>query len=92
MTSPFDANAAREHRVYTVWAGLKDDPESVWMIWACDEYSYDGMENEREAELAEAKKRAGDDVEFREVTIKVGYAEIQARFLEGVVEGELADV
>ena len=83
--------ANRQHSIYTVWAGLKDDPESVWMIWGCDEYTYQGDPDARDAELTEIKKLQGDEVEFREVTVKVDYSEVQARFVEGVVEGTVSD-
>ena len=77
------------HSIYTVWAALEDDTESVWMIWACDEYSYEGDPDVRDAELAEAKRRQSPGTQFREITVVVDYDAVAERFAQGEIEGEV---
>ena len=85
----------RTHSIYTVWAAMNEDLSAAWMIWACDEYSYEADPDVRDAELAAAKRLVcgGNDESgyaFREVTIKVDYGAVQERFDSGETEGLVA--
>ena len=79
------------HTVYTIWASMKGEEPSPWMLHAEDEYSWEGDPDRCEKAFQDARNLADkNDWDYREVEIKVDYAKIAACFENGVVEGEVA--
>jgi len=76
--------------IYTIWAAMKDYPESFWMLAAEDEYSWEGDPDRCDAVFQTARDKA--DVNgwiTREVEITVPFEDIAKTFLAGKTEGEV---
>ena len=79
------------HRVYTLWASMKDDEPGPWMIAAEDEYSWEGDPDRCEKVFADARKLAErNDWEVREITLRFDYAAIVAPFEPTEVDTDAA--
>lgn len=78
-----------ELSIYTVWAALREDLSAHWMIWAVDEYSYEGNPGGHDADLDAVKARQPFGTEFREVTLKVPDRSLDAAFDAAVVSAEV---
>jgi hypothetical protein len=74
--------------VYTLWASMKGEEPSPWMIAAEDEFSWEGNPERCEAVFDEARQladRNGWDV--REVNLEVDLDLVHERFEPGKADG-----
>jgi hypothetical protein len=77
-------------KLYTFWAALEDDPSAFWMLTACDEYSYEGDPDARDAEFNEAKDKCkANGWMWREITLVVASEPIEAAFREVEIEAKV---
>lgn len=73
--------------VYTLWASMKGEDPSPWMVAAEDEGSWEGDPDRCEHVFQTARElcdRSGWD--YREVTITVPWDEVSALFEAGSIE------
>lgn len=79
-----------DHRIYTLWASLKEDP-GPWLIAAEDDHAWEGDPDRCEAAFKAAREKAEkDNFEVREITVLVPYENIVRAFevpeVDGLVE------
>jgi hypothetical protein len=69
------------YHVYCLYAAMKDEDPSPWMIAAEDEYSWEGDPDRCEAVFAEARKQAESaGYVVREITLIVDISAIYKAF------------
>ena len=77
--------------IYTLWASMKGEEISPWMIAAEDEYSYEGDPDRCDRVFQSARDLADrNSWDYREVQIEVDIEAVAKCFESGVVGGAVA--
>lgn len=76
--------------IYTLWAALKLEDPSPWMVAAEDEFSWEGNPDRCERVFQQARELCDEkDLDYREVTIEVDIDDIVRCFESGRVSGSV---